>query len=206
MLPIYLAPWLGTVEAFDPAAAGCLIGVFILAALLLWTSGLGGTSGFLGADFGALALLVVGFFTAEPFNSSVSRAAASWAGSGVTGVVGVAGVAGLAEAGTGLGAVGVALGTCGDAATSVGVVGGVAGFVDGCLSCSTDGDFFFRNSGFGGSSGFLVGLGVVGGVLGFGDAREGTVFGGEGAFFVGLEALGSVFSGVCCLAGVVDAG
>lgn len=195
MLPIYLAPWLGTVEeAFDPVAAGCLIGVFILAALLLWTSGLGGTSGFLGADFGALVLLAAGFFTAEPFNSSDSRAATSWVGSWEAGEAGgVAGVAGLAGSETtGLGAVGVALGTCGGAAASVGVVGGVAGFVDCGLSCSIDGDFFFRNSGFGGSSGFLVGLGVVGGVLGFGDARDGIVFGGEGAFLVGVgvEALG----------------
>lgn len=77
MLPIYLAPWLGTVEALDPVAVGCFIGVFILAELLLWTSGLGGTSGFLGAAFGALVLLAAGFLTAEPFNSSVSRAAAS---------------------------------------------------------------------------------------------------------------------------------
>lgn len=118
----------------------------------------------------------------------------------------MAGVAGLTGAGTGLGAVGVELGTCGGVAISVGVVGGVTGFVDDGLSCSTDGDFFFRNSGFGGSSGFLVGFGVVGGVLGFGDARDGTVFGGEGAFLVGVEALGSVFSGVCCLTGAVDAG
>lgn len=128
----------------------------------------------------------------------------------MTGEARIAGAAGLGGAWTGLGAFWVALGTCGNVATSVGVDGGVTGFVDGALSCSTDGDFFFRNSGFGGSSGFLVGFGVVGGVLGLGDARDGTVFGGEGAFFkgvgVGVEALGSVFSGVCCLAGAATAG
>lgn len=191
-------------------AAGCLIGVFILAALLLCTSGLGGTSGFLGVVFGALVLLAAGLFTAEPFSSSVSRAVAaalaSEVGASATGEAGVVGAAGLT--GAGLGATGVALGTCGGAVASA---GGVAGLVVGGFS-STDGDFFLRNSGFGGSSGFFVGFGVVGGVLGFGDAREGTVFGGDGAFLdgVGVEALGSVFSGdfegVCCLVGIVDAG
>lgn len=110
--------------------------------------------------------------------------------------------------GAGLGAAGVALGTCGGAVVSA---GGVAGLMVGGFS-STDGDFFLRNSGFGGRSGFFVGFGVVGGVLGFGDARDGTVFGGEGAFLdgVGVEALGTVFSGdfegVCCFVGVVKTG
>lgn len=200
MLPIYFAPWLGTVEAFVPAAAGCLMGVFILAAFLLWTSGLGGTSGFLGRDF-ALVLLAAGFFAPAPLNSSVSRAVASASGVG-TSVTGEAGAGLAVGVGTGLGA-GDALGTCG-AVASVGV-GGVVGFV-GSFSFSTEGDFLFRNSGLGGSSGFLVGLGVAGGVLGFGDAREGIVFGGEGAFLagVGVVVLGNVFSGdfegVCDLA------
>lgn len=105
---IYFAPWLGTVGAFVPAAAGCLIGVFILAAFLLWMSGFGGTSGFLGSGF-ALVLLAAGFFAEAPFSSSESRAVASAdASSVVTGEEGAGQTAG--EADTGLGA-GVALGT-----------------------------------------------------------------------------------------------
>lgn len=62
---------------------GCLIGVFILAALLLCTSGFGGTSGFFCAGFGLLAVpAVAGFFA--PFRASSVRradtAVPSWAG------------------------------------------------------------------------------------------------------------------------------
>lgn len=209
MPPIYLAPWPGTVGAFDPAAVGCLMGVFILAALLLCTSGFGGTSGFLGKGFD-LALLGAGFLAAAPFSSSVNRAVAAALSSG--GGTSPSGASGVEQTGTGAGqGAGAVLGTCGCASPVEigGVPGVVGGLADGGFSFSTDGDFFFRNSGFGGRSGFLVSFGVVGGVLGFGDAREGMVFGGEDAFLAGQVAgvvvvFGSVFSGdlegVCGLA------
>lgn len=195
MLPSYLAPVPATVEALPP---GCLMGVFILAALLLWTSGFGGTSGFFaGCGFAlpAPAAAPAGFFA--PFSASSVRRASELtgslgcgtaAGAGVGTVAGVAGVAGVG-AGAGLGA--AATGVCDTCC-------GAATFAT--FSFSTDGDFFLRNSGFGGGSGFFE----AGGVLGFGGAAlAGVVFGGDGALAV---VFGGELRAVCVFSGVALAG